>query len=91
MNSRSMMRAEAKKIYKKQVKSVPKRQRMPFSDFWKQYKKMSATKDELDTGTTKEEDFNFEDMINANEVTDTEDFNFEDMISNMQELSVEEK
>jgi len=41
---RDLLRAEAKKLYKEQVKGVPKKSRMPFADFYKQFKRMKAGK-----------------------------------------------
>lgn len=42
--SRDLLRAEAKRLYKEQVKGVPKRSRLPFAEFYKQFKRMKAGK-----------------------------------------------
>ena len=73
--SRDILRSQAKKIYKEQAKSVPKRQRLPFAKFYKQFVKMQRNPVEQDevaaaapTSTT--EDFDFQDMVNVNAVSD---------------------
>jgi len=68
---RDLLRAEAKKIYKEQAKSVPKKSRMPFAQFYKDYKKMKLNKQQQDTTAVPVvEDFNLEDVINVdNNVT----------------------
>lgn len=70
---REILRKEAKKLYKEQTKNVPKKQRVPFPQFFKNYRdlKMGKVNEELpvDVGTT-QEDFNIEDMVNINEISD---------------------
>lgn len=67
---RSILRTKAKKLYKEQIKSVPKNQRISFAEFFKRYKGMKSvsTNEPEVTG----EDFDFEDMINVNEISDGE-------------------
>lgn len=74
MKSRSILRAAAKKTYKEQIKKngTPKNRRMPFSQFFKQYVKLQqslkANKDPETEANT--EDFDFEEMINVEEISD---------------------
>lgn len=75
--NRAAFRKEAKKLYKEKNKGVPKKQRLPFSDFFKQYKDMKSGKiDESqlsgseDSELNSEEDFDFENIINVNEIND---------------------
>ena len=66
--SRDSLRKEAKKVYKEKVKGVPKKQRIPFSQFFKQFKALKSGKiDDIDVHGNAEEDFDFEDMINTDE------------------------
>jgi len=44
MKNRSALRAEAKRLYKEQIKGIPKRQRLPFAEFFKQYKALKLNK-----------------------------------------------
>lgn len=63
--SRESLRREAKKIYKEQVKGVPKKQRISFSQFFKRFKDSKSDKvDDIDVHK-EVEDFDFEDMINV--------------------------
>ena len=68
---RDILRAEAKKIYKEQTKSVPKKSRMPFAQFYKDFKKMKLNKQKQDTTAIPvAEDFNLEEIVNVdNNVT----------------------
>ncbi len=70
---REVLRKEAKKLYKEQTKNVPKKQRVPFPQFFKHYRdlKMGKVSEELpvDIGTT-QEDFDLENMVNINEISD---------------------
>lgn len=70
--NRDMLRAEAKRIYKEQTKNIPRRNRIPFSQFFKQFKKLKSKHkvDESAPPTVEEEDFNFEDLINMNDISD---------------------
>jgi len=68
MNSRSVKRAEAKRLYKEQTKGIPKSQRITFAVFYKNYQKIIRQEkvEEIDTP----EDFNFDDMVNINTISD---------------------
>lgn len=70
--SREALRREAKKAYKENAKSVPKRNRMPFSQFFKQFKKMRNTGQtpEIEIPDTYPEDFDFENFVNVNQIDD---------------------
>lgn len=70
--SRSVLRSQAKKIYKAQIKGVPKRQRITFAKFFAQYKDMQSAKND-NTEHEHDEDFNFEDMVNINADLEVED------------------
>jgi len=71
MNSRILLRKEAKRLYKEQTKSIPKKQRLAFSEFYKRYKKMKNTDVEPEQVEKQiDEDFNFENFINVNEIND---------------------
>lgn len=67
MNSRTNLRNSAKKLYKEQVKDVPKKQRVSFADFFKQYKKVLRNKVHVPDKSEQEavEDFNFDDLVNT--------------------------
>ena len=65
--SRDVLRKEAKKAYKDQTKNVPKRQRISFSQFFKQYKEFKFGKIDDVNIDNEEEDFDFESIINIDE------------------------
>lgn len=67
MNQRANLRNAAKKLYKEQIKNVPKKQRVPFADFFKQYKKVIRNKSHIPDKTEQEivEDFDFDDLVNT--------------------------
>jgi hypothetical protein len=71
--SRDVLRNKAKKVYKEQAKGVPSGQRIPFSKFYKQFIKMqrnSVGQDETAVAATPAtEDFDFQDMVNVNDVS----------------------
>ena len=74
-----MLRNQAKRIYKEQIKKVPKKQRVPFAEFYKRFKDIQASQHNHEQGHTHEhvehevtEDFNFEDLVNVNEISDEE-------------------
>jgi len=73
MKNRTAFRAEAKKVYKERIKGVPKKQRLPFAKFFKQYKDMKLGKtpdtEQVDMNT-EETDFDFDNIINVNEISD---------------------
>ena len=69
--NRSALRTEAKKAYKEQVKGVPKKDRIPFSQFFKQYRKLKTGQvDENQATDEMMEDFNFENMVQRTEISD---------------------
>lgn len=76
MSNRKMLRETAKKIYKEQIKAqnIPKSRRIPFSQFFKQFlKQQQSLKDSVveETQVAEDnEDFDFENMVNVNEITD---------------------
>ena len=61
--NRDVLRAEAKKIYKQQIKSIPKKQRITFAQFFENFKK-SKKKEIVEV---KEEDFDIEQVVKLNE------------------------
>lgn len=67
--NREALRREAKKAYKEACKNVPKRQRMPFARFFKDYKNTKSA-DHVSASPVEEEDFDFENFINVNEISD---------------------
>jgi hypothetical protein len=64
--SRDLLRAEAKKLYKEQAKSVPKKQRMTFAQFFENYKKTKTHKP-IEVSPAPLEDFDLEQVVNINE------------------------
>jgi len=69
MNKRDKLRAAAKKLYKEQSKKVPRKQRMPFAQFFKNYTDAMNRPNPTDENET-EEDFNFDDLVNMNELSE---------------------
>jgi len=69
---REALRRTAKKIYKEQTKNIPKKQRIPFAQFFKKYKdaQKGNKAPDVDTPDSENEDFNFEDLVNINEIDD---------------------
>ncbi len=69
---REMLRREAKKVYKENTKNIPKRNRIPFAQFFKQFMKMRNTDQtpEIEVPDTNPEDFDFENFINVNQIDD---------------------
>jgi len=69
---REALRREAKKLYKEQTKNIPRRNRVPFSQFFKQFRKLRNQDQtpEVEMPDLENEDFNFEDLVNINEVDD---------------------
>lgn len=59
---RSGIRDAAKKLYKERTKNVPKKKRIAFADFFKQYKK-HVEAERRKKADKKEDDFDFGDMI----------------------------
>jgi len=68
--SRTILRSQAKKIYKEQAKSVPKRNRIPFSKFYKQFVNMRTSRPVDDEAVAPGEDFDFGNIINVNAISD---------------------
>jgi hypothetical protein len=69
MSRRSLLRREAKKIYKRETKKVPKSQRMPFSEFYKRFKNKTKSSPIIEDD---QEDFNLDDFINDTTELETE-------------------
>ena len=62
---RDLLRNEAKKLYKEQIKGIPKRQRLPFAQFFKQYKMLKAKESAgINTSDQPEDDFDFGELVN---------------------------
>lgn len=66
---REALREKAKKVYKEEIKKLPKRQRPTFAMFFKHY--VERLKHEKIFNPTIKEDFNFEEIISVNQDTDT--------------------
>lgn len=64
VETRHILRNQAKKEYKKQIKGVKKSQRIPFSEFYKRFKKMKAGQGEIIERTQEAEDFDLDEFIN---------------------------
>jgi hypothetical protein len=73
--TKQVLKNEARKVYEVNARKVPKRNRIPFSQFFKQYLKMK--KQEQNPVPVEEqqqrlpdalEDFNFNEMVNVNQV-----------------------
>lgn len=69
--NRDALRRKAKKAYKEATKDIPKRRRIPFSQYFKEFKN-SKTQDQIISSIpdNEAEDFDFEDFINVNEISD---------------------
>lgn len=70
MKNRSLLRKEAKTVYKTLTKNTKKRERIPFNLFYKRFldaKKAEKTKTK-ETESTIEEDFDFAKMVNLNDI-----------------------
>lgn len=71
---KEILKREAKKIYKENTKKIPKRNRIPFSEFFKQYRKLKAGQHEHvhdekcghEVAPAAPEDFDFNEMVNVN-------------------------
>ena len=64
--SRDILRKKAKKAYKEQFGKLPKKDRVTFAYFFKQFKAIKNN-DLGDNEVTVEEDFDFDSMINTEE------------------------
>lgn len=69
--NRTALRTEAKKLYKKQMKEIPKKQRPSFVEFFKKYKNTKYEKSNVDD-IEQEIDFDFDNIINVNEINDND-------------------
>lgn len=69
---REALRRAAKKVYKENVKDIPKRKRVPFSEFFKQYKTSKKTNEvpDVEMLEPESEDFDFENLVNVSEIND---------------------
>lgn len=69
---REILRREAKKIYKEQTKNIPKRNRIPFSQFFKEFCKVKrqTVNPDVELPDLDNEDFDFEKLVNVNEIDD---------------------
>lgn len=75
MKNRNIMRAKAKAIYKEKTKGIPKKQRIPFKQFFAKIinkKKLESIESDSEES---QEDFNLDDIINE---IDNESFDQED-------------
>jgi len=70
--ARELLRTEAKKVYKEQTKGVPKKSRMPFTQFFKDFKKMKRKHQH------EEHDH---DHVHTHEEAPVEDFNLESVVN----------
>ena len=71
MKDRATLRREAKKLYKEQTKGISKKQRLPFAQFFKQYRDIKLGKTDVpEPEIEAEEDFDFDNIINVNEISD---------------------
>ncbi len=68
---RDILRSEAKKAYKQQTKGVLKKNRMPFTKFYQEYKKIKLAQRNIEP--TVGEDFDVAEVANVSEVKDTEE------------------
>ena len=67
MNNRSLLRKEAKVIYKNNIKGIKKSQRLPFKLFFKQF--VEAKKLESEAPAETIGDFDFDNMVNLNDIS----------------------
>ena len=68
--TRDALRREAKKLYKEQAKKIQRKNRMPFSRFFKRYVESKKIKGDMEPKDPETEDFDFEDLININDISD---------------------
>ena len=64
--SRDLLRIEAKKAYKMQTKGIQKRNRMPFAQFYKEFKKTKLAQKTIEPAV--EEDFDVSEVANVSEI-----------------------
>jgi hypothetical protein len=65
MGAKSILRAEAKKLYKENTKKIPKRNRIPFAQFFKKFVEMKRSV-QKPAEVEAQDDFNFDDMVKLN-------------------------
>ena len=65
--NRKVLREQAKKLYKQQVRGIKKNQRIPFSVFFERFMKGQVARQ------TPTEDFNFDDMVNINNLEEVDE------------------
>ena len=90
----NLSREEAKRIYKENAKKVPKSKRMPFSEFYKQFKSAKKAQQSQPVVETEQKDFNFDEMVNKNdlnEVVEGEVVGQAEIIGNVSEAVIEDK
>jgi len=68
-NGLNLLREEAKRIYKENSKKVPKSKRIPFSQFFKQYKEAKKAQQPQEAAKAEQKDFDFGDMVNNNDLS----------------------
>jgi hypothetical protein len=70
--TRNVLRNKAKKIYKEKIKNIPRKNRASFSQFFKEFQKTNQTVNPV-IEADNDEDFNFDDLINTNEIDNDDD------------------
>ena len=65
---RNALREKAKKVYKEEIKKLPKRQRPTFAMFFKRFEEQQKHNEIFNPPP--KEDFNFEEVVSVNEETD---------------------
>jgi len=70
--NREALRRKAKKAYKENVKNIPRGKRIPFAQFFKQYRSTLGANNiaETEVSENHSEDFDFEDLVNISEIDD---------------------
>jgi aminopeptidase C len=64
--NKKLLREEAKRIYKKESKTVPKAQRITFSMFFKKFLELKKQQVAPPVVNEPAEDFDFDDMVEVN-------------------------
>ncbi|MFA5024231.1 MAG: hypothetical protein WC523_04705 [Patescibacteria group bacterium] len=86
---RNLVREEAKRVYKEQAKKVPKKQRMPFSQFFKRYAEAKRAQLSKDKEPDTVQDFDFGDL--TNNVSEPEVVGQVNMPNGISDAEIEEK
>ena len=76
--SREALRRKAKKVYKENTKNVPRGRRIPFAQFFKQYKAEQQALSSPIVEEPDQEDFDFDSLVSVNDVGEEDDTNEED-------------